>query len=715
MGQVIAIKEATRVASGDSVLVFIDECYARLNAVPGFIMRPGQKDLSYAMCKAMVAGEPLAAEAPTGTGKTLAYLIGAIAAAEKLRTTKDIPIVVATATVGLQSQILTGDLPRLVQAGILGENDAVLAKGRGRYFCIESAERLTSGGEGTPQVDFFDEEGNKAAESLTDIHELLAQWRGHAWTGDRDSYTKAVGAASWARVGASSSTCLGHKCDHYNTCPFFNARRALSSAKIIIANHDLVLSDLAMARDGIDPLFSGGRYLVVFDEAHHLPDKALEAGSASFEIEPLLLELPKMLGFSRAWQRHVDLSKLFEKQKLYASDFDPSPLTNALETVQEEAKYIDVEEETLQARFERGEVPESLAKALNLAAGHSASLLKAIQDAGQALRQSNLADKHAALKPVMADLLYQLAGMNSILSGLNKALTLLTGATRAVRWLFKSEELTSLHSSPLEGAEVLRDLLWGNERAIVGMVSATLQDFDGFDRFKDRSGAPDSLRTMALPHIFPYRENTLYLVEMQHSPRQEEKIGYLNELNASMPGFIDPEEGTLILFPSRSMMKAVVPTLRKHFGGRVLCQGDLGVKELIKEHKTRIAANRGSILCGLATLAEGLDLPGDQCTHVIICALPFTVPTSPVEQELQEMLGREYFAKRAMPDALVKLVQMVGRLMRRETDRGRITVFDKRLLFTKWGLKMLGAIPAFKRQRVYPECPPPRIVRSSSV
>lgn len=706
MGQVIAIKEATRVVAGDPALTFIDECYARLCALPGFVMRPGQKDLSYAMCKAMVAGEPIAAEAPTGTGKTLAYMVGAIAAAEALRTTKDIPLVVATATVGLQSQILVGDLPKLVEAKIIGENDSVLAKGRGRYFCVMGAERLMEDGAPSAQNDFFDEEGNKEAASLTEVHELLQHWTGHAWTGDRDSYTRPLSAASWKQVAASSATCLGHKCDHYNACPFFNARRALSSAKIIVANHDLVLSDLAMAKDGQDPLFSGGRYLVVFDEAHHLPDKALEAGSAKFEVEPLLEELPKMTGFSRVWGRHADLAKLFDKAKLSADDFDPSMLMNALAAIQGEAAALDVDEETKQLRFERGEVPEQLSKALQLAHTHCERMHQAMQDAGQALRQSTLADKHPALKTVISDLLYQLAGMGSMLSGLNKALRLLTGSRRAVRWLERKDEITSLHSSPMEGAEVLRELLWDNERAVVGMVSATLQDFEGFDRFKSRSGAPDSLRTMALPHIFPYRENTMYLVEMRHSPRQEEKEGYVQELTTHMPGFINPDEGTLVLFPSRTMMREVVPTLRKHFGGRVLCQGELGVKELIKEHKARIAAKRGSILCGLATLAEGLDLPGDQCTHVIICALPFTVPTSPVEQELQAELGREYFAKRAMPDALVKLVQMVGRLMRRESDRGRITVFDKRLVFTKWGKKMLDALPGFRRKLVSPDKPP---------
>lgn len=206
----------------------------------------------------------------------------------------------------------------------------------------------------------------------------------------------------------------------------------------------------------------------------------------------------------------------------------------------------------------------------------------------------------------------------------------------------------------------------------------------------------------------------MYLVEMSASPRQEEKEKFISELCAYLPDFIDENEGTLVLFPSRVLMRHVLPVLKDRYKTRVLTQGEMGIKELVKAHKKRIDLGQGSILCGLATLAEGLDLPGEYCTHVVICALPFTVPTSPVERELQETLGKDYFAKRALPDALVKMIQMVGRLMRRETDRGRITIFDKRLLYTKWGLKLLGALPAFRRKRVQPDAPPQKAERPAS-
>lgn len=705
MGQVIRINDATRVASTDPVLTFVDECYNRLAQLPNFVVRDEQRHLSKEITRALVAGEPIAAEAPTGTGKTLAYLIGALAAAEVLRTTREVPIVVATATVGLQSQILSGDLPKLYAAGVLPESDAVIAKGRGRYFCVANAERMTEGKSASTQFDFFDAQANDDVAALEEVREMLEAWYGRSWAGDSDSYTGTPPSA-WDRVKASADTCVGHKCDHYSSCPFFNARRVLSSARLIIANHDLVLSDLAMARDGADPLFPGGRYIVVFDEAHHLPDKALDIGTANLTFADALDELPKLSGYARSWHKSVDLVRVLKKARLEDGDFDPAYLTNALLALRDEVCALPVDADTFQYRFVRGELPTGLATACDQALEHALALSRALADATSALKGSNLAERHPELKPNISELLFQSAFFNSLLGKLVKALTLLTARERAVRWAFNNGTAVSLHTSPLEGADVLRDLLWGNERAIVAMVSATLKDFDGFERFKARSGAGERLRTMELPHIFPYRENTLYLVTMKHSPRHDEREAFAAELSSSMPKFIDPKEGTLVLFPSRSLMRLVLPTLREHFGSKVLVQGDMGIKELIREHKSRILSGQGNILCGLATLAEGLDLPGELCTHVIICALPFAVPTSPVEQELQEMMGRDYFALRAMPDALTKLVQMVGRLMRRESDRGRITVFDKRLFYTRWGRKMLNALPGFRRRPVAPDAPP---------
>lgn len=703
MAQVIYMKQETRVAASDSVLTFIDECYSRLAKLPGFVVREGQRDLSREVCKAMVAGEPLAAEAPTGTGKTIAYLIGAIAASEKLRTTKDIPIVVATATVGLQSQIMSGDLPTLVKAGILAsERDAVLAKGRGRYFCVRSADRILKAKDSDGQFDFFDEGANENVGLVEEVRDMLEWWNAKTWNGDVDTIP-AKTPENWKDVAASNETCLGHKCDFYSECPFFQSRRTMSEARILVANHDLVLADLTMRKAGMDPLFPGMRYLCVFDEAHHLPEKAIDVGSAALNLPEIKANVARLTAFTRTWQRSMDLTRMFEKGKVHASDLEPGALMSTLDALMETLAPIEVDAESKQFRFPLGAVPAAVVRAAEVSLENATYISRALQDATTALKKSNLPEKQPHLAGVVGDMLYQCAYFNAQLGALVKGLGLFTAQDRAVRWMRKGPDgYVSIHVSPLEGADVLRNLLWNSERAVVAMVSATLQDFDGFERFRARCGAGEKMRTMKLEPIFPYRENTLYLVNMRNSPRQAEKVKYLAELREAMPTHIQADEGTLVLFPSRSMMNEMLPTLRKHFGGAVMAQGELGIKELIRDHKARIDAGKGSILCGLATMAEGLDLPGAYCTHVVICALPFAVPTSPVEQELQEVLGKEYFGQRAMPDALTKLVQMVGRLMRRESDRGRISMFDRRMVYTSWGRKMLDALPNFRRKVVSP-------------
>lgn len=701
MGQVIQIQNASRPQVGALYEDFIEESYRRLSELKNFTIRDGQKDLSIAVRDALLLGAPLAAEAPTGTGKTLAYLIGALAAADKLRTNKDVMVVAATATVGLQNQILTGDLPKLVSAHIVEDDSFVLAKGRGRYLCVAGAERLIEDSTAINQDDLFDQQANVDGRAVEEVADALQQWYGKAWNGDIDTFTGRV-PAYWKAVQASSDSCIGHKCDHYNDCPFFVARRSLSTAKIVVANHDLILSDLAMAKAGIDPIFPSS-YLVVFDEAHHLPDKAIDAGSASLEVSKLQAELPALLDYNKAWSKHPDLMKVLRKEGVLPEDFAPDELLQVLKDISTWAQGLEVEPETFQLRFPKGVLPEDLRRLLERANTLASNLVTALQEATKAIKGTNLPEKNPHLQGPVTDILMKSAAMNAMVSNLTKALALLVGAARMVRWAFVRDSEVSLHSSPLEGADVLKDLVWDNERISVAMVSATLRDTDGFERFKARAGLGEDLLTTTLEPMFPYRENSINIVSTRYSPKQEQLPEFEQELTQLLPASIRANEGTLVLFPSRALMTMLLPALRSAFPGQVLCQGDMGIRDLVKAHKSSITKGRGSILCGLATLAEGLDLPGEFCTHVVICKMPFSVPTSAVERELQEELGKQYFKLRAMPDTFIKLVQMVGRLMRRESDRGRITVFDKRLVYTNWGRKMLGALPPFRRRIIKPE------------
>lgn len=702
MGRVIAIHPESAAPAESVARTFVTEAYAKLGALDGFIERNGQRELSFQLAQSLIDNIPFAAEAPTGTGKTIAYLVGGLAAAQELRKQRDMPIVVATATVGLQTQIMTGDLPLLVRAGVVSGGNYALAKGRSRYFCAEAAQRVSDQGAGSTQTDFFDASATDDASAVASAHELLEAWHDRSWAGDFDSYGKAL-PSGFRLTAASADTCLGPKCSHYSACPFFNARRSLSSAKIIVANHDLVLADLSMALADIDPLFPGVRYLAVFDEAHHLPTKAQDAGSASIDLSQALLDVRELPGYNRVWPRVAEIARAYSKAGLDETSFSSAGLDTSLQSLEAACLAVEKDPEEDAHRFVGGTLPASVHRAAAQGLERANALAEALAGAQSALKNLTVPEGNEKLRKSVADVLYSGAFLSGRISQICKALSLLTSPDRSVRWLTSAEDRMTLHSVPMEGARVLQKLLWGNPRATTAMVSATIRDFAGYDRFQQKLGVPE-LRTFTLQSQFDYAASSLCLVNMNASPSRESRTAYEAEMLSLLLRRIDPKEGTLVLFPSRALMAKALPAMRRRLGAsRVKAQYEKGLKDLVAAHKADLDRGEGSVLCGLATMAEGLDLPGKLCTHVVICTLPFTVPTSPLEQELREELGREYFGTRALPDTLVKLTQMVGRLIRRESDRGRITIFDNRLLTTRWGHKLVHALPAFTRRVVEPD------------
>jgi ATP-dependent DNA helicase DinG len=698
MSNVVSISEARQSPSKD----FIEKAYEALGALPNFRERKGQKQLSAWIRQALLDGVPLAAEAPTGTGKTVAYLVGALAAAKESEDKGiPMPIVVTTATVGLQQQVVSGDLPRLVAAGLIDEGDAIIAKGRSRYFCVQAAERFVGEIDGKSQFDFFNAEENTDVASVDDIKDILEQFHGRAWNGDVDSY-KGGAPVFWGKVEASADTCTGRQCDYFEACPYFAERRKLANAKIAIANHNLVLADLAQAMEEKEAVFPYTRYFLLFDEGHHLPDKAMEIGTAKLdfsEVAPVMQQLP---GFVTSIFKHGDLARFLDAKDVGNNDFKTGPSVALLHETRNAVAKLDVEPTTLQRRFRGGVVPDEISQPARLALQELNILKDLVSRTLSALKNCNLAEKKPELKPVLADILYNGSFISTKLKEFTKSLTLFCAETseiRTVRWAYVSETIVSIHVSPVEGSDVLRRVVWDNPRAASALVSATLKDFGGFDRFRERAGLPENARTEALEPIFDYSTSLMVMADMAYSPVAKERERYIAELLEKLPADIDTAEGTLVLFSSWSMMRTVGDELRRQYGSKVLLQGDMSFRDLIKEHKARIDRGEGSILGGVATMAEGLDLPGKYCTHVMITAIPFTVPGTPLEEERAELMGERYFRHHLMPDALVKLVQMVGRLIRTEGDTGKITLYDNRLYSKQYGRDIMKALPNFQKKR----------------
>lgn len=269
---------------------------------------------------------------------------------------------------------------------------------------------------------------------------------------------------------------------------------------------------------------------------------------------------------------------------------------------------------------------------------------------------------------------------------------------RIVRWMRRTKDGSlTLHAQPLEGADVLNDLMWGGERSIV-LVSATLQVAGSFDRFASKSGLPAHAVTKALPAVFDYKRVLLHQPMLSMEPGapgfESAVVHQIESLYAR-----NVAKGTLVLFTSRDMMQRVCGALSGPARSALLMQGNASVPELVAQHKARIDSGERSILAGLASMSEGLDLPGDYCGHVILTKLPFAVPDDPIELARQDLLGDRWFMDAYLADMLTTLIQSCGRLLRREADKGVVTILDRRLVTRRYGPHAIDALPfSFERR-----------------
>jgi ATP-dependent DNA helicase DinG len=676
---------------------FIDSAYERLqHALPDFIVRDGQRLLSEDICRSFVSRVPLAAEAPTGTGKTLAYLIGALAARQGVQGVLD-PIVVATATKALQAQLMLNDLPKLVAAGALTPDAFAIAKGKGNYVCLRDAQDVQRLGQSILNDHSEDEVPDESAQiDPVDVDQMVYALEDGTWDGDFDAYMGPK-PSSLDRIKVKSETCTGKKCQHYNRCAYYQARAKMATAQVIVANQDLVLADLQMHAEEQEPYFPARTYMLVVDEAHNFPDKAISVGQKTVNVVDTLNRVGRLRALWHSLERHKEFHSVLERAKVTKEDFEAKSLVKALQEMLRVLDETEVDDATGQLRYPRGVVPTDLKAACVEAGKAFTPVTLAVGAVLSSIKETN-PPEHVALRKSLAEATHIAVKAGHALREAALGLAAFEGAHRAVRWISKADGRLCVHASPLEGADVLRPLLWASSRTLPVFVSATLRDLDGFGLFKRACGMPAHSTYKVLPFIFPYAESQLVVAAMHATPKMAERSAYLAELRKKLPAAIRADEATLVLAPSRVLLRELAPVLKANLGEDVvLVQGDASIKALLERHKRRVAAGQPSVLVGMATMAEGLDLPGKLCEHVVILALPFAVPTEPVEQELAEMLGSKYFGERSLPDAMTRLLQMVGRLLRRESDRGRVTLFDRRLVSTSYGKRMLAALPPFKR------------------
>lgn len=674
----------------------LNDIFSAMTERFGLSPRASQLTLAAYVRDAVSTGGICCVEAPTGTGKTLGYLAGALDA--QAHSGKPVPVVVATATVGLQEQILRHDIPRLAAVGAVDPRKVAVAKGRGRYFCPRTAALLEDKKMQDGQFDMFQADKHVADGGVQIALDMLKAWRAGEWDGDRDNWPGTIPSCWEASCGASSDTCVNRACEHFEKCPYMASRHKLGHAQVIVANHDIVLADLAQrAEEQTTTALPPKSYALIFDEAHNLPEKAVATKRACARLTDTEW-LRKLEAYGEATLSAGRVAKALTRSTEFSPDVFSVGAALLVANLELLAKDLA---ETLK-------FTPSGTSSWGLTAPDAALQERVIDLAGQALQLLN-ALKAAA--KAYADYAEEAAGAEKAFSvrmlaqtykyqrqakELFDGLELFCSSDRLVRWVTRLHDgRVQLNTQPLEGQDVLNRLLWRAEIP-VALVSATLQIAGSFERFRDKCGLPAHAVTAALPPVFDYTRGYLHLPDMQAEPgfpgfeaEVQDKLVKLFEKNVA--------PGMLVLFTSRESMRRVARALPADMGSITLVQDHRPIPELVAQHKANIDAGRRSILMGLDSMAEGLDLPGKYCGHVVLTRLPFAVPGDPVEEARRDHLGKKWFEHAYLADMLTMLIQAAGRLIRREDDHGVISVLDRRLTTKRYCKTAMSALPEFSR------------------
>ncbi|GED22989.1 ATP-dependent DNA helicase DinG [Halomonas halmophila] len=646
-------------------------------------------------------------EAGTGTGKTLAYLLAALPVA-KARGKR---LVIATATVALQEQVLHQDLPALkAHSGL--SFDYALAKGRGRYVCVSRLDSAMEGGEDNPTLSMFEQSLDSGGDDFQKLVKSLGEAYGNGrWEGDRDSWPEAIDDSHWRKLTVDHRQCTNRRCGHFGACAFFRARRHLDNADIIVANHDLVLADLALGGGVVLP--DPGDCLYVFDEGHHLPDKAINHFTHRFAVggslrwlstlKKSLSELNQQLGQQQTLARL--LSTL--PQAIEALEPRLGEVFSLGHQLAGRPEGLNDSEDGAQHRFEMGRVPEAMREAAEALVTIFGELSRNLESMSDILRESLDPEKSTGLPREQAEpwlpLVALLHGRALEAHALWQAFAEPDPADEPprARWLilerFGGEPELTFSASPVSAAHTLARSLWGRCHGAV-VTSATLTALGRFERLQERAGLANRYRYQRLPSPFDYSRAVLSVPPEAVDPadRDGHERAIVDFVEA-----LGETEAVLMLFSSRAQLRGVEKALSRERRDRVLAQDRLPKRELVERHRERVDKGEGSILFGLASFAEGIDLPGEYLTHVVITRLPFAVPDDPVGATLAEWIesqGGNPFMRISVPDASIKLVQACGRLIRKEADEGRITLLDRRVLTRRYGRALLDALPPFTRE-----------------
>lgn len=675
--------------------------------LPSFRERSGQRAMAQEVARALATAQlgetgeaPLRSiavvQAGTGVGKSAAYLLvgAAIAMARKTR------LMVSTSSVALQEQLIGKDLPMLA-ATMDPAPKFALAKGRGRYICLTRLASRVGGGD--ESVDTGEDAAPVSAaqpEAAVVFYRSAAQaLQQRSWDGDRDSLVEPAPPNLWDNVAADRHTCTGKSCPQYQACPYFAARRRIAEADVLVVNHDLLLSSI-----GTRLLPELDNCLLVLDEAHALPQTASEQFACELDLSRLrwldratLTVVTGMQQLTQKVDRPVD--KIVRELRAALQDSGQITFDNLASGMREKDGV---------RRLKEQEIDALLREPLRMAQARASELLDVCTTLGQAAREA-IQEAGGTATPALASIYAGLGALAGRLSRVKQAADMLLAdgedARTTAKWVSVDARAgrmvaVRLHASPILPGDLLRLNLWGRVRGAV-LTSATLATCGSFGFFKAEAGldGDPAVRTSTVQSPFDYvKQGQLVVRKTASAPRHLD--AYNTEVAQLLADDIaGAQAGGLALFTSRRHMTQAFEALPEHLRERVLVQGTMPRSMLLAEHRRRVQAGQASVIMGLQSFGEGLDLPGDLCRHLWITKLPFGSPANPVSEaraEYVEETGGDYFDQVVVPSAGVRLLQWTGRGIRNETDTATITCYDSRLTEKGYGRRLLRGLPPYR-------------------
>jgi len=664
-------------------------------SLPDFHVRRSQNVLVAEISKTLAGNfdknrRIIIAEAGTGTGKSLAYLIAGLPLAMEAKKT----LVISTATVALQEQLLHKELPFFRRHSSL-KFEFALAKGRQRYCCEQKLSMLAQADQ---QIELLADLATvPKRKELELVKRMFTAYAAGKWKGDIDSWPTPIPDDIWQLIVSDRHSCSKSFSAHRN-CPFHKARESIEQCDLLVVNHALLLADLELGGGVILPKPEDCYYIL--DEAHHLPRITRDFSAAQASV----------LG-AKSWLQTM-ASAMKQLTQTVASSEISEAVTKLLISIQAVNKELTQIHSLMSAndhqfsddswRFADGELPESLqtlAENMNHETKRAEAQTSKILDiVSEQFKQGQMPQEKA--NKLISEIGFYHQRIENLHQVWHMQIKELKG-TPLAKWVEKSPNRVDDHifaASLIDVNNKLENMLWSQCGAAV-LTSATLTAVGNFNYFSRQVGLMNDEATqfIQLTSPFDFDKAELYIPNIAIAPNEQ---GFTELLAEKIPELIPDKSASLVLFSSYRQMNDVAEIIRSSTKLELLVQKETARSEQLKLHAENVKQNKTSIMFGTSSLSEGLDLPGDLLTNLIITKIPFSVPTSPVEEAQSEWIsksGGNPFMQVSVPEASKKLIQSCGRLLRKEKDSGRITLLDRRVISKRYGSALLNSLPPFKR------------------